>query len=313
MPSKKIKPKSLYPKQVKQLLQEEKLTLDSELSERLFDDVYSSIDGKIIVVTDNGRGKEYSSREEFLVALQTHEEEQKQEKVVYIQAEKHIQRLIEKPGWNHLDKTQDSSGYYYPAVKAIYTHDDGRFLIWYYHHDGATMYLPGKRVPIPGEKYNCLEDVSLIGEELIAAIPTLIQDLPRLLKIDPQILDKSVASLERIDRAIRHKGKRNCLKPDIFPALIAYFGEVIRQATNGHWEIRSTTDHGEPFDEPWIVVANGNCLRPHVVIDTELYETRFSLEMRAESEIRRLGEPFATYNYDIILPENEYYRFDPDL
>lgn len=311
MSTKKIKSTSINRKVVEQLLKQAEIAFDTELSERYLNDVYRAVDGRVITLPETGRCREYLSLQYFVEMLEKLEAEREQNRITFINSNKWIQKIIEEPGWTLLDRELDSSGYYDAMTTAIHNHEDGRMLLigW----GGATLYLPGKRPPKPGEYYNCLEGATPQGEDFLNAIPSLIQELPKLLGTR-LLLDGSFSSLENLDRAVRHKGRYVCLKPKVFPALVAYFGEIIRKETNSRWEIRTTTDFGDPFDEPWIVASNSNCVRPHLALNGELGEVGpFYLKSLATREIKRLVEGFETYpcrNTDFIFTDSTVYYED---
>jgi hypothetical protein len=97
------------------------------------------------------------------------------------------------------------------------------------------------------------------GRGFIEAAPQLAQELSAKLQIDARALDGSLDSLEHIDEAARRLGGHNFFQdPTILVSLVAYVGEVMREATDGHWEIRVFPE-GEDSDhwEPVVVGGNG--------------------------------------------------------
>lgn len=66
-------------------------------------------------------------------------------------------------------------------------------------------------------------------------MPHLLAALAGLTGIPTELLDKSEASLDVLDRAIRKLGAGRVLEPDVFSALTAYVGEVMRAVTGGTW------------------------------------------------------------------------------
>jgi hypothetical protein len=308
MSTKKIKSQGVSRKDLKQLLKHSEITLDIELSERSFEDVYLTLDGKVILMPEIGRCREYASIQDFMMMLEEKEAQQKRNKEISIHSKKWLEKIIDKPGWQYLDRHLDVSGYYNPLIGSIYTHSDGRLIEVFLIGSTPTFAIlsfPGKRRRRDGELVSTLEGIGSLGHNFLNSIPVLIQNLPALLGKPSLVLDKTVASLENIDEALLSRGKRIGLKPEIFPALIAYFGEVIRQETDSCWQIRSTTNYGEPFYEPEIVAANGNCIAPHLSIYHELYERGpFSLIHSAEEAIKVLNGGDKSYprkHTDILL------------
>lgn len=109
------------------------------------------------------------------------------------------------------------------------------------------------------------------GQDFINQVPELVHDLATKLGISPQQLDKSGRSLEIVDRAIRRKGRRKCLEPEIFAPLVAYAGEVLQQRIGGHWEMRAT-EYPEVW-EPWVIDAQGRGHQPYIIVYDELDES----------------------------------------
>jgi hypothetical protein len=72
-----------------------------------------------------------------------------------------------------------------------------------------------------------------------------------------------------LDEVVNELGADRCLSPDVFPALCAYAGEIMRQATNGRWEARLGAD-GKTW-EPWIV-DDHRSYNPFVILWDELTE-----------------------------------------
>ena len=68
------------------------------------------------------------------------------------------------------------------------------------------------------------------------------------------------------------------LDPDVFAALTAYVGEVIRDATKGRWEMRRASDSEKTW-EPWIVDPSGRSYAPFNIYK-ELLEYGRSASLR---------------------------------
>lgn len=89
------------------------------------------------------------------------------------------------------------------------------------------------------------------GPHFVEAVPSLIDALARILAIPRESLDSSFESLQLVDKALKKvRPKKRILEiPDLFPALIAYTGEVMRKASGGTWWLHEI--HG-PIYEPYI-------------------------------------------------------------
>jgi hypothetical protein len=130
------------------------------------------------------------------------------------------------------------------------------------------------------------------GDGFIDAVPRLVQELSSKLRIGTRVLTGNVDSLEYIDKAARRIGGSNCLDdPAILAPIVAYVGEVMREAATGRWEIRGWDfSGGEPTDqwEPVIVAADGRVFHPLNVFKALL--ERGSIWARVEVD---LGYPRA--------------------
>jgi hypothetical protein len=140
-----------------------------------------------------------------------------------------------------------------------------------------------------GKPKHMLKGVLPQGSNFPANVPCLIEELADKLKIPKEELDKSEASLAKIDAKVKRLGRRKSLEPPMFSALVAYVGEVMKAATDGEWEMLLAAD-GETW-EPW-VVANGRYFNPFVVVYDELYEqSPFSIQGATGGEIWMGGKP----------------------
>jgi hypothetical protein len=97
------------------------------------------------------------------------------------------------------------------------------------------------------------------AEHFVERVPEFLAALPALIGIPSPLLDKSESSLDVIDRAIRKTGAARMLEPEVFSALTAYLGEVIRELTRGSWATARGRD-GEAV--PHVVDERGHCYLP---------------------------------------------------
>ncbi len=139
------------------------------------------------------------------------------------------------------------------------------------------------------------------GRGFINAVPQLAQELPAKLQLDADILNGSVDSLEHVDTAARRLGGHNLFDdPAVLAPIVAYVGEVIREATGGHWAIRiwDNSDHWEPI----IVGANGREYYPCKIFKPLL--ERGSVWARVEVELGEFGSlgPRARGRQDVQRP-----------
>jgi hypothetical protein len=102
------------------------------------------------------------------------------------------------------------------------------------------------------------------GQGFVPAVPELIATLPGKLHLAAGRLDGSVGSLTRLDAAVRQLGGANCLDdPNVLAPIIAYVGEVVRNATGGRWVIRSWKFPGAVASAQWQAVIIGADGREH--------------------------------------------------
>ena len=129
-----------------------------------------------------------------------------------------------------------------------------------------------------------LEGLLPQGPHFIEAVPGLVDELAKQLRIAREALDNSFDSLALVEEALNkiRPRKRILEIPNLFPAVIAYTGEVYRHLTNGHWKLNEVaggiwepyvhneddSDYFCPFVEPYKDIAErrrgGVMLRPLV-------------------------------------------------
>ena len=126
------------------------------------------------------------------------------------------------------------------------------------------------------------------GQAFIKAVAQLVQQLPAKLRLKGSCLNRSVESLDHIDRAATRFSGPECLDdPAILAPIVAYVGEVMREATAGRWEVRPWQGPGgEDSWHPIIVGANGQEY-PTFVVFKELLESG-SIAARVSYDIARI-------------------------
>jgi hypothetical protein len=111
------------------------------------------------------------------------------------------------------------------------------------------------------------------ARRFVDTIPTLIDQLGKLLAIPHQKLDLSVESLQLLDRKIFGEiGRSHFLSADTFPLVVAYVGEFLRKKSGpfSKWELRLSSD--KQTWEPWVVDADGGAYNPFILVFEELHE-----------------------------------------
>jgi len=150
-----------------------------------------------------------------------------------------------------VESTPDTSSYRLPGDRLLRVFEHTRAKHRGVLYASRTDYLEMIREveAYNGQPNHVLDDVFPYGEDFPTQVPRLIEALPGEFKLAPALLDKSLKSLPHIDKAVRRIGPGNCLTPERFPLLVAYFGEVLRLATSGRWFMRydAPTQVWEPY------------------------------------------------------------------
>jgi hypothetical protein len=123
------------------------------------------------------------------------------------------------------------------------------------------------------------------GRAFAEQVAQLVLRLPALLKMDASQLDGTKASLDNVDKALWRMSPQRMLDPGVFAALTAYVGEVIRNVTKGHWEMRRASDSEKTW-EAWIVDPSGHGYAPFKIYKELLeYGRSASLRVFVQSEL----------------------------
>ncbi|MDC3953510.1 hypothetical protein [Polyangium jinanense] len=109
----------------------------------------------------------------------------------------------------------------------------------------------------PERPFHMLEGNLPQGPHFVEAVPSLIDELAKIIKIPRESLDSSFDSLQLVDKALKKvRPKKRILEiPNLFPGLIAYTGEVMRKATGGAWWLNEVAG---PIYEPYIRYGPGS-------------------------------------------------------
>jgi hypothetical protein len=76
--------------------------------------------------------------------------------------------------------------------------------------------------------------------------------------LDAEVLNGSIDSLEYVDEGVQRLGGQNFFDdPTILAPIVAYVGEAMRKATDGHWEIRKWDFRGGEDSDRWEPVMAG--------------------------------------------------------
>jgi hypothetical protein len=107
------------------------------------------------------------------------------------------------------------------------------------------------------------------GPGFSAQIPELTDRLAQLVDLPAEELDYSPESLEILDESIKARFKpEEQLGAAVFPCLVAYLGEVVRQMVDGSWEVRHAS-HADVW-EPWVRSPHGREFAPFACLYDQL-------------------------------------------
>jgi hypothetical protein len=107
------------------------------------------------------------------------------------------------------------------------------------------------------------------GQGFPAQIPEFAARLAELTELTPEELDHSINSLELLDHRVKELFKpAERLSAVIYPCLVAYLGEVVRQRVDGTWEMRHAA--GADVWEPWVRSPDGREFAPFVCVYDQL-------------------------------------------
>ena len=108
-----------------------------------------------------------------------------------------------------------------------------------------------------------------LGQGFPEQVPNLIVALADALQLEPESVDYSDASLMLIDRRVKERYKpADRLSGRLFPGIVAYVGEAVRQRVGGVWEMRKAY-RGEAW-EPWVRSPNGREFAPFLCVHEQL-------------------------------------------
>lgn len=126
--------------------------------------------------------------------------------------------------------------------------------------DGRVLLVYGDRIAFLDDSYaelvkwfdanahrtGTIEEMFPQRERFAEMVPDLIASLPHELRMQGKTLDFTGESVAEIDRAIRRQSRSDLLRVEVYSALIAYVGEVMRVRTGSRWEMEQ-----DPRDHLW--------------------------------------------------------------
>ena len=105
-------------------------------------------------------------------------------------------------------------------------------------------------------------------DEFLRDIDAHASRLSDVLRVPPEALDRTPASLEAVDKRLWRMASAKRMTPEVITPLVAYVGEAMRLASDGRW----MTMPGR--NEPMITARNGRLYQPVAIVMVELVERR---------------------------------------
>jgi hypothetical protein len=136
-------------------------------------------------------------------------------------------------------------------------------------YESELAYKDANRAP------HVLEDLIPDAYKLVGDIPRLVEKLEKRIRIGANKLDYSRESLRRVDAYLAGYLRSHSTMqtdPQVFQELTAYYGETLRQAVGGEWQVRK--DEASSFPEPNIRISGGRVreIKPWSGLVTMLYD-----------------------------------------
>jgi hypothetical protein len=181
------------------------------------------------------------------------------------------QALLAEGGWSKDETLSDPVFHVYVdsknrALQLVRSNGGGQL---YENRDELVRFLEQVAARQNQPDRHPLEGRLAHGADFVSHVPELVASLPAALGLDtlpPCTLD----GLAAVEDAVRRVGYARCQKQDLFSALVAFAGEVMRAEANGHW---FGVQSGEVV-EPWIRGANGRTYPVFAIVYKELRRGR---------------------------------------
>jgi hypothetical protein len=157
-----------------------------------------------------------------------------------------------------------------------YAFSDGRILFLFdAEPPTGTLWPSRERVlqslseQIKPAEMHILEGLQPQGQSFPKHIDEFVSKLAELTTLSSEELDYSVESLDLLDSQIKERFEpEKRLGAQIFPCLVAYLGEVVRQSVDGIWEMRRAS-HADVW-EPWVRSPDGREFAPFVCVHDQI-------------------------------------------
>jgi hypothetical protein len=172
---------------------------------------------------------------------------------------------------------------------------DGRVLLYSGEGERGTVYP--SRAALEEMQRRCLEDLAKGPVDLTRALLPPIDDFLRdveahakslgeRIRVPDEALDRTPASLDAIDAALRRIPKAKRETSEIVTPLVAYVGFVMLRGCDGRWTkapVRPDVTGNE--NEPMIKARDGRILQPFALVVLPMVEPSRRLPLRAAVDV----------------------------
>jgi hypothetical protein len=118
-------------------------------------------------------------------------------------------------------------------------------------------------------------------DDFLRDVETLAASLAERIGVPVEALDRTPASLDAVDEALRRLPKKVKRKsPEIVTPLVAYVGEVMRAGCGGRW-----TKPRNDSNEPLIQGHDGRLLQPFALVVLPMFEPSRRIPLRAAVDV----------------------------
>jgi hypothetical protein len=220
----------------------------------------------------------------------------KKPKMIHVEADQ-IPPLLQSPAWKRddalykalMDAKKDTG---FKTFEAVYVNEQRDEVLLEYEYGWGTLFsfesfdgfVSRLRRPIQYRTGHIMEFRFLYGASFPGQVTQLVQQLPELMGLSPDVLDFTFESLQSFDRILMESDLEEALEAHIFPVLVAYCGEILRRVIHGEWDMRRAQVDPNIW-EVWVRSTDGAAIDVGNAVYTSLEEdVPFSLEGRIRAE-----------------------------
>jgi hypothetical protein len=166
---------------------------------------------------------------------------------------------------------------------------DGRVLLYWGEGEKGTLYpsresfaqvrREGAEMMAKGRKVDLTRTLLPPVADFLRDVEQHAKSVGKRLRVPDEALDRTEASLEAVDKALRRIPWAKRMVPDLVTALVAYVGLVMLPVCGGRW---ATLRNG---NEPLIMARDGRLLEPFGLVVIPMVEPSKRLPLRAAVEV----------------------------